>query len=97
MTQEEMEDLFGDSNPFSDFFTTFFGGGMGGDVRGSAGGRGGGVRQRPGRDIENEIELSLRRRLQRHDAAARLEPRRASPHGRRAFPGRSRDRVRVSA
>jgi DnaJ-class molecular chaperone len=54
-----MEDLFGDSNPFSDFFTTFFGGGMGGDVRGSAGGRGGGVRQRPGRDIENEIELSL--------------------------------------
>ena len=61
MTQEEMEDLFGDSNPFSDFFTTFFGGGMGGaDVRGSAGARpGGGVRQRPGRDIENEIELSL--------------------------------------
>src|SRR5689334_6238225 len=27
MTQEEMEELFGDSNPFSDFFTTFFGGG----------------------------------------------------------------------
>src|SRR6187401_3374959 len=26
MTQEEMEDLFGDSTPFSDFFTTFFGG-----------------------------------------------------------------------
>src|SRR5688572_5106077 len=53
MTQEEMEDLFGDSNPFSDFFTTFFGGGAGGGggVRGS-----GGVRQRPGRDIENEIE-----------------------------------------
>jgi DnaJ-class molecular chaperone len=61
MTQEEMEELFGDANPFSDFFTTFFGGGMGG-----GGGRGagsgaasGGVRQRPGRDIENEIELSL--------------------------------------
>jgi DnaJ-class molecular chaperone len=30
MTPEEMEDLFGDSNPFSDFFTTFFGGGGGG-------------------------------------------------------------------
>jgi curved DNA-binding protein len=56
MTQEEMEDLFGDSNPFSDFFTTFFGGGGGGGgtVRG-----GGGVRQRAGRDIENEIDLSL--------------------------------------
>jgi DnaJ-class molecular chaperone len=54
MTQEEMEELFGDSNPFSDFFTTFFGGGgMGG-----AGTRGR-VRQRAGRDIENEIELSL--------------------------------------
>src|SRR5262245_37109534 len=24
MTQEEMESLFGDQNPFSDFFTTFF-------------------------------------------------------------------------
>jgi curved DNA-binding protein len=32
MTQEEMEELFGDSNPFSDFFTTFFGGGMGGEA-----------------------------------------------------------------
>jgi len=50
MTQEEVEDLFGDANPFSDFFTTFFGGGT------RTGGR---VRQRPGRDIENEIELSL--------------------------------------
>jgi curved DNA-binding protein len=56
MTQEEMEDLFGDSNPFSDFFTTYFGGGMGG---GGVRGGGGSVRQRPGRDIENEIELSL--------------------------------------
>src|SRR6266487_861405 len=25
MTQEEMEAMFGDQNPFSDFFTTFFG------------------------------------------------------------------------
>lgn len=60
MTQEEMEELFGDANPFSDFFTTFFGGGMGGagGAR-TASGRAGGVRQRPGRDIENEIELSL--------------------------------------
>ena len=28
MTQEEMEEMFGDSTPFSDFFTTFFGGGF---------------------------------------------------------------------
>jgi DnaJ-class molecular chaperone len=60
MTQEEMEELFGDANPFSDFFTTFFGGGRGGGgVRGAGAGASGGVRQRPGRDIENEIELSL--------------------------------------
>jgi curved DNA-binding protein len=60
MTQEEMEELFGDANPFSDFFTTFFGGGMGGGGVRSGGARGsGGVRQRAGRDIENEIELSL--------------------------------------
>jgi len=59
MSQEEMEELFGDSNPFSDFFTTFFGGGMGG-AGGATGARGTGrIRQRPGRDIENEIDLSL--------------------------------------
>ncbi len=75
MTPEEMEDLFGDSNPFSDFFTTFFGGG--GDFSGAAGGqaRAGRGRKRAGRDIENEIELSLedayqgatRRLLLRHN------------------------------
>jgi curved DNA-binding protein len=57
MTPEEMEDLFGDSNPFSDFFTTFFGGG--GEGFGAAGPRGTRGRRRPGRDIENEIELAL--------------------------------------
>src|SRR4029453_12016757 len=61
MTPEEMEELFGDSNPFSDFFTTFFGGG--GEAFGGATGgresRGSRGRRRPGRDIENEIELAL--------------------------------------
>ena len=57
MSPEEMEELFGNSNPFSDFFTTFFAGGTGGGA--GAGARGSRVRQRPGRDIENEIELSL--------------------------------------
>ena len=57
MTQEEMEELFGDSNPFSDFFTTFFGGGGGGASTGARGTSR--IRQRPGRDVENEIELSL--------------------------------------
>ncbi len=78
MTPEEMEDLFGDSNPFSDFFTTFFGGeGFGGSgTREPRAGRG---RRRPGRDIENEIELNLedayqgatRRLLLRHNGQAK--------------------------
>ncbi len=36
MTQDEMEEMFGDENPFSDFFTTFFGGGGFGRDAGSA-------------------------------------------------------------
>jgi DnaJ-class molecular chaperone len=62
MTQEEMESMFGDANPFSDFFTTFFGGGgeasggFSGEGRGSRGAR---SRQRRGRDVEHELELTL--------------------------------------
>ena len=59
MTPEEMQDLFGDANPFSDFFTTFFGGGDFGGAESRRGGRGARPRQRPGRDVEHEIELSL--------------------------------------
>ena len=77
MTQEEMAELFGDSNPFSDFFTTFFGGGEpGGSGARRSRGRG---RQRPGRDVEHEIELTLedayrgttRRLSMQHDGATR--------------------------
>jgi curved DNA-binding protein len=58
MTQEEMEDLFGDTNPFSDFFTTFFGGG-GGPTTSGRQGRGARTRARGGRDVEHELELTL--------------------------------------
>jgi DnaJ-class molecular chaperone len=78
MTQEEMEELFGNQNPFSDFFTTFFGGGFEDEPmrRGGARGR---TRQRKGRDVEHEIDLSLeeayhgatRRLALRHDGHAR--------------------------
>ena len=62
MTEEEMREMFGGDSPFSDFFQTFFGGGnFGGGfedarrgARGSARSRG-----RKGRDVEQEIELSL--------------------------------------
>jgi DnaJ-class molecular chaperone len=60
MTPEEMEAMFGGGggdSPFSDFFTTFFGGG---DPRAQAGRGGRGrTRQRHGRDVEHEIELTL--------------------------------------
>jgi DnaJ-class molecular chaperone len=76
MTQEEMEELFGEATPFSDFFTTFFGGPGEGEGRRGARGRG---RHRPGRDIEHEIELTLedayhgatRRLSLKHDGHAR--------------------------
>jgi curved DNA-binding protein len=79
MTQEEMEELFGDQNPFSDFFTTFFGGGLGEEPGGRRTGRAGRARQRQGRDVEHEIELTLedayhgttRRLALKHDGHAR--------------------------
>src|SRR6187551_2725888 len=79
MTEDEMREMFGDSDPFSDFFHTFFGGaGMGGDAAGSRrSARGRAPRQ--GRDVEHELELGLedayhgatRRLSMTHDGHAR--------------------------
>jgi DnaJ-class molecular chaperone len=79
MTQEEMNEMFGGDHPFSDFFETFFGGGR---QSADSQGRGRGARSRAaraGRDIEDEIELSLedayngamRRFSIQHDGEAR--------------------------
>ncbi|HVH26836.1 MAG TPA: DnaJ C-terminal domain-containing protein [Vicinamibacterales bacterium] len=59
MTAEEMRDMFGESDPFSDFFHTFFGGGSpgGGGEPGRRASRARGAR--PGRDVEHELELGL--------------------------------------
>lgn len=60
MSEEEMRDLFGTEDPFSDFFRTFFGGGGGGAARQGARGRGGrAARSQQGRDLEQEVELTL--------------------------------------
>ena len=61
VTQDEMNDMFGGQHPFSDFFETFFGGARpGGEPQGRGrAGRGGARAARPGRDIEDELELSL--------------------------------------
>jgi curved DNA-binding protein len=79
MSQEEMNEMFGGEHPFSDFFETFFGGSrQAGDPQGRT--RGARARAaRAGRDMEQEIELSLedayhgamRRFSIQHDGEAR--------------------------
>jgi curved DNA-binding protein len=71
MTEDEMREMFGDANPFSDFFQTFFGG-MGSQAE-EPGRRAGRARPRtrPGRDMEHEIELGLEDAL--HGTTRRLE------------------------
>jgi curved DNA-binding protein len=56
MTEEEMREMFGDEDPFSDFFKTFFGGGA--PPREPGRGRPK-TRTQKGRDIEHEVELTL--------------------------------------
>jgi DnaJ-class molecular chaperone len=58
MSEEEMRRLFGDQNPFSDFFQTFFGGAPQ-EAPGRSGRPGRGARSRRGRDVEQDLELSL--------------------------------------
>jgi curved DNA-binding protein len=55
MNEEEMREMFGDGDPFSDFFHTFFGGAAAEPGRA----RGGRTRARQGRDVEDAIELGL--------------------------------------
>ena len=77
MTEDEMRDLFGNEDPFSDFFRTFFGGAEPEPGRRARGSRG--PRARQGRDVEQSVELSLedafhgamRRLAIKHDGHAR--------------------------
>jgi curved DNA-binding protein len=63
-----MQDLFGNEDPFSDFFRTFFGGGVGAgrETRG----RGRAARSQKGRDIEHPVELTLEEAF--HGATRRI-------------------------
>jgi curved DNA-binding protein len=80
MPEDEMRDIFGEADPFSDFFETFFGGGRVTDEPRGRGTAGRGVRAaRAGRDVEHELELGLedayhgtmRRLSMSHDGEAR--------------------------
>jgi DnaJ-class molecular chaperone len=57
VTPEEMEDLFGGQDPFSDFFHTFFGGAAAGGTGGPRAGRT--TRSRRGQDLEQPVDLTL--------------------------------------
>jgi len=67
MTEEEMHELFGNEDPFSDFFRTFFGGGGTREARPRAGRA---PRSQKGRDIEHEVELTLEEAF--HGATRRI-------------------------
>jgi DnaJ-class molecular chaperone len=57
MTEDEMRSMFGDGDPFSDFFHTFFdGGGAQSQPRSARQGR---SRARRGRDVEQDLSLTL--------------------------------------
>jgi curved DNA-binding protein len=59
MSEEEMRDMFGTEDPFSDFFRTFFGGGGRPGAGQEPRGRARGSRSQRGRDVESEAELTL--------------------------------------
>jgi len=61
ISEEELQGMFGGEHPFSDFFQTFFAGGEAPERRGRASRSG---RARAGRDIEEEIDLSLEEAMQ---------------------------------
>ncbi len=86
MTEEEMQEMFGTDNPFSDFFNTFFGGATA-EPGGGRRARAGRTRARQGRDLEHEIELTLdeadqgvtRRLSMKHDGHSRTVDVRVPP------------------
>ena len=80
MTEDEMREMFGDADPFSDFFHTFFGG-RAAARRSRARGRGARARPRPGRaatssrrsssTLEDAYHGATRRLSIKHDGHAR--------------------------
>ena len=59
MTEDEMRQMFGEADPFSDFFHVFFGGAEAAQEPDRRGRAGRGRPARKGRDVEQEITLGL--------------------------------------
>jgi DnaJ-class molecular chaperone len=59
MSPDEMRSVFGDQDPFSDFFHTFFGGLGGADARRGAQGHRRAAQPVRGRDVEHPVDLTL--------------------------------------
>jgi DnaJ-class molecular chaperone len=64
MKPDEMREMFGGQDPFSDFFHTFFGGQVDPEDAGRRGRAGRARASRHGRDVESEITLSLEEAFQ---------------------------------
>jgi len=98
VSPEELEEMFGDAAPFSDFFQTFFGGS---GFRGRTGGARAGGRTRVsqrGEDVEGETEISLEEAIRGTTRTVELTGAGSSP--RRVelrIPAGIRDGARVRA
>ena len=87
---EDLEDLFGSESPYSDFFNNIFGQ----TRRSSSGGRGTPPSPRRGRDVEYEVELTLKEAFQGTDRLLEIDGRRIKAS---IPPGvRTGSRVRLS-
>jgi len=97
MNEEEMHEIFGNEDPFSDFFKTFFGGQTQDAGRESGRPRARGARAQKGRDIEHEVELTLEEAF--HGATRRISIKQAG-HARSVdvrIPAGVKDGARVRA
>jgi len=65
---EDLEDLFGSESPYSDFFNSIFG-----QARRSGGGRGAPPGPRRGRDVEYEVDLTLKEAFQGADRLLEMD------------------------
>ena len=85
-----MRDLFGNEDPFSDFFHAFFSGGGEPEMRGRGGRAGTRARARQGRDVEHTIDLSLEDAYRGTTRRSVSQARRPLSNGRRTNSARRR-------